>query len=340
MANTYYSAYDYDHNTAHILEPVQGYDIVSFMNFWAEMDESVHGAFPGTVMHRDPTTGKMSPGLTKTSMAQFLYSKQDSEDVLHSPVTVNGMNVTSIGTISYGGFNTAPYQNSANKEGVFYGEGIASNIGPVQFVNGKAQKMELAPQTSAFTTFPGACGLELGSSEFAYFVGDTTNTVTYKYDDALTSPLPDTYNAAKPGTKAQQEFGGFLKPGTHYADNICGILSQKPFRNENGTRMIRFWAVYQPAITDTSLAAVNELSLSSLTDVDLTGATNGSVLKRNSEGTWVVGTDVDTDTHKTLEELGITLPENVVGVTGTVDNTDAEHPTVVWAPVAATESNG
>lgn len=341
---TYYSAYDYDHNTAHILEPVQGYDIVSFMNFWAEIDEEATPGWaqPGTVMHRNPTTGKMSPGLTKTSMAQFLYSKQDSEDVLHSPVTVNGMNVTSIGTISYGGFNTAPYQGNPAYKTVdgkrVYQEGISSNIGKVEFVNGKAQPLQLNPQQSAFTTFPGACGLELGSSEFAYFKGTTPAGDQYEYDMPLTSPLPGKESTW--GTEEQQAFGGYLMPGTHYADNICGILSQKPFRNENGTRMIRFWAVYQPAITDTSLAAVNELSLSSLTDVDLTGATNGSVLKRNSEGTWVVGTDVDTDTHKTLEELGITLPENVVGVTGTVDNTDAEHPTVVWAPVAATELNG
>ena len=322
---TYYSAYDYDHNTAHILEPVQGYDIVSFMNFWAEMDESVHGAFPGTVMHRDPTTGKMSPGLTKTSMAQFLYSKQDSEDVLHSPVTVNQMNVTSIGTISYGGFNTAPYQGSD------YAEGISSNIGKVEFVNGKAQPLQLNPQKSAFTTFPGACGLELGSSEFAYFVGDTTNTVDYKYDDALTSPLPDTYNAAKPGTKAQQEFGGFLCPGTHYSDNICGILSQKPFRNENGTRMIRFWAVYQPAITATSLTALgvtsSSISLADLPDVDLTTAPeNGQVLKYDSTSSkWKAAADTDTDTHRTLAELGITLPADTT-LTATVEGT-----TVTWS---------
>lgn len=281
MAN-YYSPYTYDHNTAHILEPVQGYDIVSFMNFWAEMDDSVHGAVPGTVMHRDKETGKLKTGLEWDSMAQFLYSKQDSEDVLNSPVTANRQNLTSVGTISYGGFNTAPFQNPFNKKHERYGDGIASNIGPVTFTNGAADPIKFVAQTSSFTTFPGACGLELGSSEFARFDSNNKNLVTeetYKYDMPLTSPLAGAEEEY--GTVDQRAFGGFLMPGEHYKDNICGILSQKPFRNENGTWMIRFWACHKPALKPETLTALGAVSSNAVPAITITG---GSVTGKVSAG--------------------------------------------------------
>lgn len=335
MAN-YYSPYTYDHNTAHILEPVQGYDIVSFMNFWAEMDDSVHGAVPGTVMHRDKDSGKMKTGLEWDSMAQFLYAKQDSEDVLNSPVTANGQNITSIGTISYGGFNTAPFQNPFNKENKRYGNGISSNIGPVEFdkVTGAAQPIRFTPQTSAFTTFPGACGLELGSSEFARVDTDGAE-IKYQYDDALTAPVakgddwkPEkvtkTVNgvetevsATYDGTIPQNQFGGFLMKGTHYVNNICGILSQKPFRNENGTWMIRFWACHKPALKPETVTALagEHTTVPTLTKEDVTAL--GLTLAD-------------------LADVSDTAPENgqVLSATVTTEGEGAEAVTTVeWGPV-------
>lgn len=269
------SNYYYDHNTAHILEPVQGYDLVSHMCFTAPLQNvtaaanvetgegaktKVENAVPGLVLHRNPDDGKLETGLLDDSMAQFLCSKQDTEDVLQPFVTKNGRNFVGIGTISYGGFNTAPYQGNG------YSEGVAANAGWVGAAATDAggntyYPVSLNPSTSAFTTFPGACGLELGSSEFADTLDDGTTAVTYKYDMPLTSPVANSsyvYNsgAKKPGTQAQNLQGGFLMPGTNYKEPICGILSQKPFRNENGTRMIRFWAVYQPAAKLTNLSDV------------------------------------------------------------------------------------
>ena len=301
------SQYLYDHNTAHILEPVQGYDIVSFMNFWAPLSDKILDlnkatgvmAVPGTVMHRDEK-GELYPGLTKTSMPQFLYAKQDSEDVLQSPVTANGQNITGVGIMSYGGFNTAPYQNDSNTQQVFYGNGIASNAGPINYdvlgPNG-GPKLTIKPQKSAFTTFPGACGLEFGSSEFAKFKGDGSE-VAYNYDDPLTSPEPliedpsdkDSIAAgyaavkdADPGTKKQQVFGGFLKKGTYYKDNICGVLSQKPFRNENGTWMIRFWACHKPAI---DLEAVGAVASDSAPAITVTGGSIAGSVAANGDVSW------------------------------------------------------
>ena len=269
------SQYLYDHNTAHILEPVQGYDIVSFMNFWAPLSDKVLTlnektgtmAVPGTVMHRNQQ-GELEPGCEGDSMPQFLYAKQDSEDVLQSPVTANGLNITGVGIMSYGGFNTAPYQTNypdgnyvdGNGERPFYGNGIASNAPAISDYSNPT--INIAKQKSAFTTFPGACGLEFGSSEFARVkctlsenpaVNDMDTgsdaRSEYTYDCALTSPEPvATATDGTWGTKRQQLFGGFLKPGTYYKDNVCGVLSQKPFRNENGTWMIRFWACHKPAL--------------------------------------------------------------------------------------------
>ena len=312
------SQYLYDHNTAHILEPVQGYDIVSFMNFWAPLSDKVLTlnaktgtmAVPGTVMHRN-AQGELEPGCEGHSMPQFLYAKQDSEDVLQSPVTANGQNITGVGIMSYGGFNTAPYQTNypdgdytgENNSRPFYGNGIASNAPRITDYSNPV--ISIAKQKSAFTTFPGACGLEFGSSEFARFkyaassdpaVNDmdlgTNACAEYEYDCALTSPEPvATATDGAWGTKRQQLFGGFLKPGKYYKDNVCGVLSQKPFRNENGTWMIRFWACHKPALdmeelgittSDTTIPTKlsdleKDLKLSDLSDVTVTGADNKTI---------------------------------------------------------------
>lgn len=278
------SNYSYDHNTAHILEPVQGYDLVSHMCYWAPLQNvpdvvvateenglrsnkyPVHGAVPGLVLHCNPDDGKLETGLLNDSMAQFLCSKQDTEDVLQPFTTKNGRNFIGIGTLSYGGFNTAPYMQDSNNTGRRYGEGVASNAGRVLTPeeDGTATyKVQLQSSQSVFTTFPGACGLELGSSEFADTLADEITPVDYWYDCPLTSPTANptftkTNNLTKEGTEAQNKMGGFLKPGKNYLEPICGILSKKPFRNENGTRMIRFWAVYQPALPKATVTEITE----------------------------------------------------------------------------------
>ena len=295
------SSYQYDHNTAHILEPVQGYDIVSFMNFWAPLDETVEDAVPGTVMHRNEN-GFLVRGLTKTSMAQFLYSKQDTEDVINNPVTTSGTDVTSISMNSYGDF--PGYVQPYGKEG--YGDGVCSNLGLVNFdsvdSNGSPTVIYHDPM-SAYTTFPGACGLELGSSEFAREDANG-DTVTYAYDEPLTSPTQS--DAATCGYKnpialhrGTTQDGGFLIKGQYYKDNICGVVSQKPFRNENGTWMIRFWACHKPALDLTTVGAAASTAiptkLGDLSDVDLTtAATDGQVLKASVSGetvTWSAADD-------------------------------------------------
>ena len=273
------SNYSYDHNTAHILEPVQGYDLVSHMCYWAPLQNNdaeatastvakfkVEGAVPGLVLHCNPDDGKLETGLLDDSMAQFLCSKQDTEDVLQPFTTKNGRNFIGIGTLSYGGFNTAPYMQDSNNTGRRYGEGVASNAGEIQETtsNGTTTySVNLQSSQSVFTTFPGACGLELGSSEFADVKADETTPVDYWYDCPLTSPTANpTFtkvgNGSAYGTEDQNKQGGFLMPGKNYKDPICGILSKKPFRNENGTRMIRFWAVYQPALPSATISEITD----------------------------------------------------------------------------------
>ena len=294
------SSYQYDHNTAHILEPVQGYDIVSFMNFWAPLDESVEDAVPGTVMHRN-ADGFLVRGLTKTSMAQFLYSKQDTEDVINNPVTANGLDITSVSMNSYGDF--PGYVQPYGKDG--FQNGVCSNISGVTFDQdtGVASPVIFHDPQSAYTTFPGACGLELGSSEFAFFKADGTTKVDYAYDMPLTSPVKSgsaevggetqsTY-----GTTTQQAIGGFLCPGDYYKNNICGVVSQLPRCNENGTWIITFWACHKPALdlatvgaAATSAIPTVPTKLSDLSDVTVTNGTDGKVYQLDftttSAGVW------------------------------------------------------
>lgn len=278
------SSYNYDHNTAHILEPIQGYDLVSFMNFWAPLDETVEDAVPGTVMHRNEA-GKLVRGLTKTSMAQFLYSKQDTEDVINNPITMNGLDITSVSMNSYGNFNG--YRQPYNRDG--YESGVCSNAGPVEFTDGVAGSITFHEPHSVYTTFPGACGLELGSSEFARVDG-SGNPVTYKFDMPLTSPTKtvqsyqnevleedgEAQDGTNYGTAAQKAIGGFLMPGDYYKNNICGVVSRLPVQNENGTWIITFWACHKPAFTADSIQKVG-IKLADLEDVTVANGTDGKV---------------------------------------------------------------
>ena len=290
------SAYTYDHNTAHILEPIQGYDLVSFMNFWAPLDPSVEDAVPGTVMSRNES-GKLIRGLDDESMAQFLYSKQDTEDVVNNPVTANSLEVTSISLNSFGDFRNGiipPYHVDG------WTSGASSNMGQTTWTDaGVAKPVEFRAQTSVYTTFPGACGLELASSEFALFKDDGTTRVDYAYDTPLTSPKAagNAYSAAgNAGTVDQNKIGGFLKPGKHYVNNICGIVSRQPFRNENGTWILCFWACHKPAMTAATKTALNLTAADKLAgyDIDTTGAATGKILKLATSGDtlkWTIATD-------------------------------------------------
>ena len=271
------SSYNYDHNTAHILEPIQGYDLVSFMNFWAPLDETVEDAVPGTVMHRNEA-GKLVRGLTKTSMAQFLYSKQDTEDVINNPITMNGLDITSVSMNSYGNFNG--YRQPYNRDG--FESGVCSNAGPVEFTDGVAGSITFHEPHSVYTTFPGACGLELGSSEFAR-EDASGQPVTYAYDEPLTSPAQA--DAATCGYKNPivshrntAQDGGFLIKGEYYKDNVCGVVSRLPVQNENGTWIITFWACHKPALTTDAMAAAGiPTKLADLEDVTVANGTDGKV---------------------------------------------------------------
>ena len=294
------SAYTYDHNTAHILEPIQGYDLVSFMNFWAPLDPSVEDAVPGTVMSRNKETGKLIRGLDEESMAQFLYSKQDTEDVVNNPVTANSLEVTSISLNSFGDFRNGiipPYHVDG------WTSGASSNMGQTTWTDaGVAKPVEFRAQTSVYTTFPGACGLELASSEFALVKADGTTPVDYAYDTPLTSPKAagNAYSAAgNAGTVDQNKIGGFLKPGKHYVNNICGIVSRQPFRNENGTWILCFWACHKPALTAATKSDLNLTSSDTLAGyaIDKTGAAATKIMKLATDGDTLKWTFVDDATE-------------------------------------------
>lgn len=272
------SAYTYDHNTAHILEPIQGYDLVSFMNFWAPLHKDIDDAVPGTIMSRD-SSGYLIRGLGDESMAQFLYSKQDTEDVVNNPVTANSLEVTSISMNSFGDFREGvvpPYHADG------WQSGRSSNLGETEWVNGVAKPITFRSQKSVYTTFPGACGLELASSEYAR-EASTNAPVTYAYDTPLTSPLKTAaatcgYKNPIAANRGTDQDGGFLIPGKHYVNNICGIVSRQPFQNENGTWILCFWACHKPA-----------LNLGKVFDAKTTDA--GKVLKVDAEGAITLGED-------------------------------------------------
>lgn len=72
-------------------------------------------------------------------------------------------------------------------------------------------------------------GLELESTEY-----DTAET--YLPNQALTAGAPGDADA------------GVIKPGTPYADTLCGIVSDGVLTNEFRKTVLRFWAYFLPAL--------------------------------------------------------------------------------------------
>lgn len=244
----------YNQPTAHMLQPVKGWDSMAHLDFVAPIasrDDDIV-ALPGTVMHLN-ANGELEAGLTAQSMGMYLFYKQNDEDVQPYPLTADGTQMTAVGMQSFGGYNSEMYlrHNWATEKADFYNtNGTASNVGPFNYnATGATKSVEYTKGTAAHTTYPAICGMELSSTEFAAKMGDGTS-IGYAPNDTLTAPLKTTvFDAGKPGSRDQQLAGGFLKKGACYIDPICGIVSKKPVINEHGYKQICFWSTWLPAIT-------------------------------------------------------------------------------------------
>lgn len=250
----------YNQPTAHRLEPVKGWDSMAHLDFVAPISSNVDisgGALAGTVMHLN-TNGELETGLEPQSVAMFLFFKQYDEDTMNAPTTSDGIKITSISMNSWGGYNSELGNRGYSSDGNFSDRrnGGASNLS----VYSSTGSYTAYPSRSAHTTYPALCGMELASTEFASVTNDAGKTaITYTPNAFLTSPKKlgtalTTTSAANglPGTIAQQNAGGFLKPGTPYLDPICGIVSKKPQVNTNGYKMLYFWATWLPALSSTA----------------------------------------------------------------------------------------
>lgn len=245
----------YNQPTAHMLQPVKGWDSMAHLDFVAPIASKVKDALPGTVMHLN-SLGELEVGLTPQGMGMYLFYKMWDEDVQPYPLTADGTRMTAVGMQSFGGYNSEVYLRGM--EGNPYDtNGHASNVGAYQFDTSEGQTpyAKVKASQAAHTTYPAVCGMELSSTEFAATT-DTNSIITYYPNDTLTAPLPDanvvpgtsTLNG-KPGTQVQQAAGGFLKKGVCYKDPICGIVSKKPVINEHGYKQICFWSTWLPALS-------------------------------------------------------------------------------------------
>ena len=256
----------YDQPTAHMLQPVKGWDSMAHLDFVAPIDPEVVGALPGTVMHLE-ADGKMKTGLTAQGMGMFLFYKQNDEDVQPYPVTADGTQMTAVGMQSFGGYNSEVYlrHNWLNNNGVLVNDpyntnGTASNVGPINYdASDSSAALAYTKGQAAHTTYPAICGMELSSTEFAQLKSGSSCISEYVCNTLLTAPKKAA--EAVYGDATQQALGGFLMPGKAYVDPICGIVSKKPVINEHGYKQICFWATWLPAITETAPSKSSSTSL-------------------------------------------------------------------------------
>ena len=259
----------YNQPTAHMLQPVKGWDSMAHLDFVAPIAKTVSGALPGTVMHLN-TYGELETGLTAQGMGMFLFYKQTDEDVQPYPLTADGTQMTAVGMQSFGGYNSEMYLRTWPNNDPYNTNGTASNVQAYKFNENTGEQLTASyvPGKAAHTTYPAICGMELSSTEFASVMGDGLTGIQYQPNDTLTAPLPAAFNTTNAGTVDQQLSGGFLKKGACYVDPICGIVSKKPVINEHGYKQICFWATWLPALAANvaDLAANSELKVVAGTD--------------------------------------------------------------------------
>lgn len=237
----------YNQPTAHMLQPVKGWDSMAHLDFVAPIAPFVKDALPGTVMHLN-SNGQLQPGLTAQGMGMYLFYKMWDEDVQPYPLTADGSQMTAVGMQSFGGYNSEMYLRKWDSTDPYNTNGQASNVGAYDFSDAANLKAKVKASASAHTTYPAICGMELSSTEFAATTG-AGSTIVYNVNDTLTSPEPAATLASNPGTYEQQAAGGFLKKGVCYKDPICGIVSKKPVINEHGYKQICFWSCWLPALS-------------------------------------------------------------------------------------------
>ena len=234
----------YNQPTAHMLQPVKGWDSMAHLDFVAPIAKGVDGALPGTVMHLN-NDGELETGLTAQGMGMYLFYKQFDEDVQPYPITADGTQMTAVGMQSFGGYNSEMYLRRWNVKDPYNTNGSASNVGPYKYDDGMTASYK--PGKAAHTTYPAICGMELSSTEFAVVKDGSSCLAAYTPNTALTAPKA----AAETnyGDAVQQKLGGFLMPGVCYKDPICGIVSKKPVTNEHGYKQVCFWSTWLPALS-------------------------------------------------------------------------------------------
>lgn len=246
----------YNQPTAHMLQPVKGWDSMAHLDFVAPIAKTVEGALPGTVMHLN-AAGQLETGLTPQGMGMYLFYKQNDEDVQPYPLTADGTQMTAVGMQSFGGYNSEVYLRhnwiNVEKNDYYNTNGTASNVGPFNYnAQDSTPSVAYTKGMAAHTTYPAICGMELSSTEFASAKNNSVNGALGEYvpNTTLTSPTKAKAQTVAYGDAEQKKLGGFLMPGTCYVDPICGIVSKKPVINEHGYKQICFWSCWLPALSN------------------------------------------------------------------------------------------
>lgn len=243
----------YNQPTAHMLQPVKGWDSMAHLDFVAPIAAGVDGALPGTVMHLN-AKGQLETGLTPQGMGMYLFYKQNDEDIQPYPLTADGTQMTAVGMQSFGGYNSEVYLRH-NWAGVdtkdwYNTNGTASNVGPFNYnAQDSTPSVAYTKGMAAHTTYPAICGMELSSTEFASVKNTGSCLGEYVPNTVLTAPTKAKAASGDYGDADQKKLGGFLMPGTCYVDPICGIVSKKPVINEHGYKQVCFWSCWLPALS-------------------------------------------------------------------------------------------
>ncbi len=263
----------YNIHATHRLEPISGYDEITHLQFTAPMDkaalkaENGSGEEPGLpsgscVSLNDK--GALIAGLQGNAMPMFLLWNSSDPDGMPGAFTANEQNIAGI-SMNGATFSPAGDPLTDNSElmrnlytvgadgNIVDTSGTASSLRRTVDENGKFVSYSMRDSAGNFTTWPATCGLEITTTEFDFSADETD----FAPNALLTSPPADenvTVNLqasfATRKLACQKSRGGYLTvldptdevPGSGAYHNVCGTVSRGIHTNENGVKVLYFWA--------------------------------------------------------------------------------------------------
>ena len=235
----------YNRTSSHRLVAVSGYNLLSHLQFTAPFDGDTQrcdnglgqpqGLPSGSVVSLNED-GNLIAGCTGSNMPLFLLWNADSPDAYNSHTTIDGQHLTAVSG-----------NNSSGKD-------IRQLLSEAALQSGNASSMHCTWSGDTFTvsdvstignytTWPATCAMELTSTEYDVSVAATE----FAPGTQLTSPAPEDEPEATAQSAEwyQKRRGGYLRPA-EANDNVCGVVSRPPERNENGVMILHFWPCYCP----------------------------------------------------------------------------------------------